>query len=129
MGTRAVVRNDESDEQAVYKDVAIADNKLYVTDFHNGEVEAYDSNYAEVETDGEFADRRIPNGYAPFNIMAHEGLLYVTYAKQELPDKVDDDPGAERGFVDVFDTDGHLVDRLIRHGALNSPWGLAIAPS
>jgi uncharacterized protein (TIGR03118 family) len=32
------------------------------------------------------------------------------------------------GFVDVFDTDGHLIARLVSNGALNSPWGLALAP-
>src|SRR5215472_12359292 len=32
------------------------------------------------------------------------------------------------GFVDVFNTDGTFVQRLISMGALNSPWGLAWAP-
>jgi uncharacterized protein (TIGR03118 family) len=32
-------------------------------------------------------------------------------------------------FIDVFDTDGHLLKRLVSHGPLNSPWGLAIAPN
>jgi uncharacterized protein (TIGR03118 family) len=29
----------------------------------------------------------------------------------------------------VFDTDGHLLKRLIQRGHLNAPWGLAIAPA
>ena len=30
--------------------------------------------------------------------------------------------------MDVFDTSGHLVRRLVSNGHLNAPWGLAIAP-
>ena len=33
------------------------------------------------------------------------------------------------GFLDVFDLEGNMVKRLISHGELNSPWGLALAPS
>jgi uncharacterized protein (TIGR03118 family) len=35
--------------------------------------------------------------------------------------------GAGNGFVDVFDTDGHLLRRFASHGALNSPW--AVTPA
>jgi uncharacterized protein (TIGR03118 family) len=37
--------------------------------------------------------------------------------------------GVGHGFVDVFDTNGTLLQRLISHGVLNSPWGLALAPA
>src|SRR5262249_39364772 len=37
--------------------------------------------------------------------------------------------GPGHGFVDVFDTMGHMIKRLASHGDLNSPWGLAMAPS
>jgi uncharacterized protein (TIGR03118 family) len=30
--------------------------------------------------------------------------------------------------VDVFDTEGRFLDRFVSRGALNSPWGLAVAP-
>src|SRR5262249_32284384 len=30
--------------------------------------------------------------------------------------------------VDVFDTDGHMLQRFASHGTLNSPWGMAVAP-
>jgi uncharacterized protein (TIGR03118 family) len=36
--------------------------------------------------------------------------------------------GRGKGFVDVFTNDGALVRRLVTRGALNSPWGLALAP-
>ena len=38
-------------------------------------------------------------------------------------------PGAGNGFVSVFDVNGNFVKRLASNGSLNSPWGLALAPS
>jgi uncharacterized protein (TIGR03118 family) len=32
------------------------------------------------------------------------------------------------GYVDEFDRDGRLVARVAHKGALNAPWGLAVAP-
>ena len=43
-------------------------------------------------------------------------------------DKHDDVAGQGHGFVDAFDLNGNLLDRLVSHGQLNSPWGLVIAP-
>jgi uncharacterized protein (TIGR03437 family) len=37
--------------------------------------------------------------------------------------------GAGNGYVDVFDASGNLVTQLISKGALNSPWGMQIAPA
>jgi uncharacterized protein (TIGR03118 family) len=37
--------------------------------------------------------------------------------------------GLGNGLVDVFNLDGTFDQRLISHGALDSPWGLEIAPS
>jgi uncharacterized protein (TIGR03118 family) len=56
------------------------------------------------------------------------GTLYVTYAQQDA-DKHDDTAGAGHGFVDAFNLDGTLITRLVSGGDLNSPWGLALAPS
>jgi uncharacterized protein (TIGR03118 family) len=52
----------------------------------------------------------------------------VTYAKQNATKEVDV-AGQGNGFVDVFDTDGHLVRRFASRGTLNSPWGVAQASS
>ena len=35
--------------------------------------------------------------------------------------------GLGNGFIDVFDTDGHLLRRFASRGPLNSPWGVARA--
>jgi uncharacterized protein (TIGR03118 family) len=42
--------------------------------------------------------------------------------------KHDDVAGPGNGYVDVFNLNGTFVKRLISNGALNSPWGLALAP-
>jgi uncharacterized protein (TIGR03118 family) len=58
-----------------------------------------------------------------------DNQLFVTFAKQKGPDNEDDDPGVGNGFVDVFPTAGVLVRRFASNGALNSPWGVAVAPA
>lgn len=52
----------------------------------------------------------------------------MTYAKQDAA-KHDEIAGAGLGFVDSYDLQGHLLARVATGGALNAPWGLAIAPS
>lgn len=117
---------------AIFKGLAIGSNStgnfLYATDFHNGKIDVFDKNFNLTTLDGSFTDPDIPNHYAPFNIENLGGKLYVTYAKQDH-DAEDDVHGPNHGFVDVFDTDGHLLQRLITRHHLDSPWGMAIAPS
>ncbi len=52
----------------------------------------------------------------------------MTYALQD-PTKHDDMSGPGNGFVDAFDTQGDFLMRVASQGTLNSPWGLALAPS
>jgi uncharacterized protein (TIGR03118 family) len=117
---------------AVFKGLALASvngaNFLYATDFHHAKVDVFDSTFGLQHWSGAFRDKAIPSGYAPFNIQLLNGDLYVTYAKQDAA-KHDDVPARGHGFVDVFTTGGKLVKRLVRRGSLDSPWGLAIAPS
>jgi uncharacterized protein (TIGR03118 family) len=116
---------------AVYKGLAISTTstgqRLYATNFRAGTVDVFDSTFAPVHGARAFTDRRIPSGFAPFGIQAIGESIVVTYAKQK-PDRHDDLSGPGNGFIDVFNTDGKLLKRLVRHGKLNSPWGLAIAP-
>jgi uncharacterized protein (TIGR03118 family) len=131
-GTSAILKVDNSASGAVYKGLAIGNNGiddlLYATNFNGGEIDVFDSNFAPHILPGNFTDPNIPAGFAPFNIQNLGGKLYVTYAKQDAA-KHDDVPGPGNGFVDVFDLNGNLIQRLISNGALNSPWGLALAPS
>ena len=117
---------------AVYKGLATATVKgktyLYATNFRSGRVEAYDSTFTPVELpDGLFVDPGLPSGYGPFGIAEINGMLYVTFAKQDAT-LHDDVAGPGHGFVDIFTNTGAFVRRLASRGPLNSPWGLALAP-
>ncbi len=113
---------------AIYKGatlgVANDHNFLYVTDFHTGKVETYDENFHQVNPNG-FVDPNLPAGYGPFGIRNFNGEIFVTYAKQDHA-REDDVPGPGFGFVNVFDTSGNFLRRLISNGELNAPWGLAL---
>jgi uncharacterized protein (TIGR03118 family) len=127
---------------AVYKGLTVASNDrgnfLYATDFHNGKIDVFDANFQKQASSGMrfgFADPMMPAGYAPFGIQAVANgaggatQLYVTYAKQLAPDNRDHENGAGLGLLNVFDTNGRLLAHLVRAGgALNAPWGIALAP-
>jgi len=126
---QVVIAVDNSAAGAIYKSVALAQTHkgpfLYAANFHQGFVEMYDQNFSLVKT---FTDSTVPADFAPFGIRFIGGKLYVTFAKQRPPDNVDDQAGPGFGYVDVFDTDGNLVRRFASEGALNAPWGMALAP-
>jgi uncharacterized protein (TIGR03118 family) len=127
LGTTAQVAVDRSGEEAIFKGLAIAGDRLYATDFHNGKVDVFDGTFGEVNTPGAFTDPSIPIGFAPFGIQNVDGKILVTYAKQDA-DAEDDVAGQGLGFVDEFDRSGALLGRVAGRGQLNSPWGLAMAP-
>ena len=112
---------------AVYKAAVMAVNAkgvfLFATNFRAGTIDVFDHNYKPATTDGGFVDPNIPAGFAPFGIRDINGDLFVSYAKQNA-EKHDDMAGQGNGFVDVFDTDGHLLRRFASRGQLNSPWGI-----
>lgn len=125
----AVLAADNS-PGAVYKGLAFAINTsglfLYATNFRAGTVDVFDHTYTKITTTGGFTDPKIPAGFAPFGIQNINGDLFVTYAKQNAA-KHDDVAGPGNGFVNIFDADGHLLQRLASRGPLNSPWGIARA--
>jgi uncharacterized protein (TIGR03118 family) len=115
----------------VYKGLALdssgGNNFLYAANFRDARIDVFDKNFTNVTASFKFSDPAIPGGFAPFDIRSLNGQLYVTYAMQNDV-KHDDVAGPGNGFVDIFNTDGTFVKRLITMGPLNSPWGLAIAP-
>jgi uncharacterized protein (TIGR03118 family) len=131
LGTSAELVVDNSGAGANYKGLAIGSNGagsfLYAANFHAGTIDVYDSVFAPALS-GMFTDPNLPSGYAPFNIQNLGGSLYVTYALQD-PNTGDDVAGPGHGYVDVFDTSGNLLRRLISGGVLDSPWGVALAPA
>jgi uncharacterized protein (TIGR03118 family) len=116
---------------AIYKGLAIdsatAGQFLYATDFHNGNVDIFDSSFHAVTIPGAFTDPTLPAGFAPFGIQNINGTIYVTYALQD-EDRKDDVAGPGNGFVDAYDTSGNFIQRVASDSELNSPWGLALAP-
>jgi uncharacterized protein (TIGR03118 family) len=130
--THALVAVDNSQAGAIYKGLALATNSsgtfLYAANFSSGKIDVFDQGFHPAQLSGSFSDPAIPSGFAPFNIQNLGGQLFVTYAKHGA-DWIDDAPGPGNGFVDVFDTNGNLLRRLVSGGPLNSPWGLALAPA
>jgi uncharacterized protein (TIGR03118 family) len=114
---------------AVYKGLAIGTEDgqtlLYATNFRHGTVDVFNDQWQQVNS---LTDGNLPAGYAPFNAQALDGHLFVTFAKQDQF-KHDDVAGNGNGFVDEFDLNGKLIDRVASRGPLDSPWGLALAPA
>ena len=135
----------------VYKGMTLASTTnggvLLAANFRQGTVDAFDTNTALI---GQFSDSDAPDGYAPFGIQAIDGLIFVTFAKQDAT-KHDDVAGRGHGLIDVFDpatgafhrfatgsdavnkhSHGHggNSDKGQGHGLddINSPWGMALAP-
>jgi uncharacterized protein (TIGR03118 family) len=131
--THAVRVIDNGPGHAIYKGVALSGNGsgalLYATDFHNGKVDVFDGSFKPASLPGKpFYDPNLPSGFAPFGIQAINGDLYVSYARQD-DEREDDVAGRGLGYIDVFDPDGQLLRRLVSNGALNAPWGMALAPA
>jgi uncharacterized protein (TIGR03118 family) len=133
---QAVLAVDNAPD-AVYKGLVFGTNVhgvfLFATNFRAGTIDVFAPNGSAgfrpataTEIDGGLTDSNLPAGFAPFGIQNIHGDLFVTYAKQN-EEKHDDVAGPGNGFVDVFDTDGHLLRRFASQGPLNSPWGVVRA--
>lgn len=130
--TNAVLAADAG-ANALYKGLAIASfsgaNYIYATDFRNGRIDVYDATYQKVtRPGGTFTDPNLPDGYAPFGIQGAGNRVYVSYARRAATGN-GHLAGAGLGIVNVFDPGGAFVGRLITGGALNAPWGMAVAPA
>ena len=119
---------------AVYKGITLVTScgspRLLLANFREATVDVYDTNMNLTQ----FHDWKAPAGYAPFNVKSLGGLVVVTFAKQDAQ-KHDDVAGDGNGLIDIFnpvtgrfhrfatgtDAGGHL-------NAINSPWGIAVAP-
>jgi uncharacterized protein (TIGR03118 family) len=104
---------------------------LLAANFRRGTLDVYD---AGLNLLGQFTDSHAPAGYAPFNVRAIDGLVYVTFAKQNAA-KHDDVAGPGNGLIDVFNPMTGAFHRLAtgtdaggKLRDINSPWGIAISP-
>ena len=101
---------------------------LYAANFTKGRVDVYDSAFNRVKWSEErFDDDWLPRDYVPFNVQAIGNDIVVTYALHEKGELHETD-GPGRGFVDIFSSDGRLLQRLEHGKWLNAPWGVALAP-
>jgi uncharacterized protein (TIGR03118 family) len=114
----------------IYKGVALENvgghSYLLSANFKTGNIDVLKGDTSAPNLTGNFLDPNLPASYAPFNISKLGNTIYVTYA---LQNGRDDLPGPGHGFVNAFDESGILLGRIGTMGTLNSPWGLAIAPS
>jgi len=121
---------------AVYKGVTLAtvgtNTVLLAANFREGTVDAYDANSQLI---GQFADSTTPAEYAPFNVQNLNGVIFVTFAKQDAA-KMNNVSGRGLGLIDTFDISAGKFDRFAAGKAaggnvreMNSPWGLAVAPA
>ena len=145
----AIVAVDHSADGAVYKGLALSrtstgDHKLYVANFSQEKIEVYNDDFTPditLTTKLNASDLNPVAGFAPFNIkhyatpdhVAHKLKRYiiVAYAKH-IQGSREDIAGAGNGYINVFDSDGNFVKRLVDYSVntpneLNSPWGMAIA--
>jgi len=123
---------------------------LYVANFLKGRIDVYDAAFHRVDLrrvhshhhhhddygfgdddyfreNEPFVDERLPRDFVPFNVAAIGSDIVVTYVlHQEGSPFETDGPGL--GFVDIFDSTGHLLRRLEHGPWLNAPWGVALAP-
>jgi uncharacterized protein (TIGR03118 family) len=123
-----------SRDTAVYKGITLVSSKhttlLVLANFSEGTVDVYDSDMNLRQ----FADPKAPAGYAPFNVKNVGEMVIVTFAKQDS-EKHDDLAGDGFGLIDVFDPRTGKFHRFAtgsdaggRLTAINSPWGIAVAP-
>ena len=117
---QAFIQVNNSASGAVYTGLAISSkasgNRLFAADVVNNKVDVYDGMFNFVTS---FTDSGLPAGFTPFGIQDINGVVYVAFA---------DSNGGPGGFIDTFDENGTLLKQLVHGGALNQPWGIAIAP-
>lgn len=132
-GVMTTRRVDNSGSMAAYTGIALgthgATTYLYAANFTAGTIEVFDGSYAPVSLGtSALVDPSLPADFSPFNVQILGGKLYVTYAKR-VPPAMRETSGAGYGYVNTFNLDGSFDRRVASGGLLNSPWGLALAPS
>lgn len=134
-GASAVLAPSATTPGATFTGLALASNGrsnyLYAANstYLVGKIDVFNSSFQPVALGGgsfpgNFTDPNALPGYVPFNVQLMGGQLYVTYANLN-PDG-SSNPG---GYVDIFNTNGTFVKRFASGGALNAPWGFALAPA
>ena len=117
--------NEVTTAGAVYTGLALANNgvqnQLYAVDNAAGAghstINVFGPTFTPATSAG-FVDPTLPAGFTPYNVQLINGKLFVTY----------EGPGSA-GLINVFDTNGNLLQHFSADIHLSDPWGLALAPS
>lgn len=125
-GGAATVLQADNSVSANYTGLAMGNNGtanfLYAANHLAGKIDVFDGNFKGTSLSGNFTDPNLSGGFTPYNIQNLGGTLYVTFENE----------ANGGGIIDAFDTNGNLLRRFTANGAggpLDSPWGLALAPS
>jgi uncharacterized protein (TIGR03118 family) len=136
--TRAIVMRDTwaAGNPAIYTGLDMAtshgQNVLYAADLLNDGVQMFDGSFNPIGVP--FTDPSVPslftdpNGLNAWSVQVVNDKIYVTFAN---PLSAVDGPHG--GVVDVFDTDGNLLNHFAANapgaGPLENPWGITQAPA
>ncbi|MGI8770166.1 MAG: TIGR03118 family protein [Acidobacteriaceae bacterium] len=128
----AIIAVDNSASGAAYTGVtmttAASGSMLLAANFSKAKIDVFDSKFAPATLAGSFADPNLPAGFGPFGIHNIGGTIYVTYAQlPSAPGPAVTGPGL--GYVNAFDMNGNLLNRVASGATLNAPWGVALAPA
>jgi len=123
-GTSSVI--EATTPGAVYTGLAIGNNGsgnfLYAANATGTGIDVFDGTFQATSLPGSFTDPNLPGGFSVYNIQNLGGTLFVTYENET----------SGGGVVDAFDLNGNFLRRVTSNadgGPLDSPWGLALAPS
>jgi uncharacterized protein (TIGR03118 family) len=106
-------------------------NHIFAADFRDNVIEVFDNNWKDVTSSYHFQTPTSVGDLHVYNLIDLNGHLFVTYAKFD----VNGDEGQEEidgpglGHLVEYNEDGTLVKDFQDEGKLDSPWGIAIAPS
>lgn len=103
-------------------------NHLYAANFGtNPGIQTFDGAFQNVSSQFAFTNPFAAQGYEPFNVENLNGSIFVAYA--EYGSSGTEVHGTGLGKLAQYDDKGNLVTTWDDKGLLNSPWGMAIAPS
>jgi uncharacterized protein (TIGR03118 family) len=126
--TGAALTNNAANSDAFQK---AGGNHLFATDFRNNMIEVFDNQWKDVTTSYHFQTPASVGHLHPFNIADLGGRLFVAYAEFNAASDEGQEQilGAGLGHVVEYNEDGTLVKDFKGRGALNAPWGMAVAPA
>src|SRR5260370_32116102 len=106
---------------------------VYENAFHLVNLNSNDSDHSPFDIDRPspgrqpFEDPQLPRDYVPFNVATVGNDIVVTYVL-DPPGQPRPTAGPGFGYVDIFNSNGQLLQRLEHGSWLNVPWGVTLAP-